>query len=117
MQKLQKQIIFPMADLLTEPEIIIVPERSFYRVPFAALPARRKVFIRDFQDPHRPFSDDSEAHSRLPRGLSQSDWCAKVVGDPKVGKMRYKGENRDRYRFTQCRKGSSSLGTNLSLTD
>ena len=26
-----------MADLLTEPEIIIVPERSFYRVPFAAL--------------------------------------------------------------------------------
>ena len=36
-QKLQKLIIAPVAGLLTEPEIIIVPERSFYRVPFAAL--------------------------------------------------------------------------------
>ena len=34
-QKLQKLIIAPMADLLTEPGIIIVPERSFYQIPFA----------------------------------------------------------------------------------
>ena len=70
-----------MADLLTEPEIIIVPERSLYRVPFAAL--------RD--QPGGPFSDDSEAHSRMPRGLSQSDWCAKVVGDPKAGQGALQG--------------------------
>ena len=56
-----------------------------------AWPARRKVFIRDFQDRHRPFSDDSEAHSRMPRGLSQSDWCAKVVGDPKGGQGALQG--------------------------
>ena len=30
-------VIAPVADLLTEPEIIIVPDRSLYRVPFAAL--------------------------------------------------------------------------------
>ena len=30
-------IIAPVADLLTEPEIIIVPDRFLYRVPFAAL--------------------------------------------------------------------------------
>lgn len=36
-QKLQKLIIAPMADLLTEPGIIIVPERSFYQIPFATL--------------------------------------------------------------------------------
>ena len=32
-----KMIIAPVADLLTEPEIIIVPDRCSYRVPFAAL--------------------------------------------------------------------------------
>ena len=32
-----KVIIAPLADLLDEPEIIIVPERSLYKVPFAAL--------------------------------------------------------------------------------
>ncbi|MCO0638177.1 CHAT domain-containing protein, partial [Lutimaribacter sp. EGI FJ00014] len=32
-----KWIIAPVADLLTEPEIIIVPDRFLYRVPFAAL--------------------------------------------------------------------------------
>ena len=32
-----KLIITPVADLLTEPEIVIVPERSLDRVPFAAL--------------------------------------------------------------------------------
>ena len=30
-------IVAPVADLLTEPEIIIVPDRFSYRVPFAAL--------------------------------------------------------------------------------
>ena len=30
-------IIAPVADLLDEPEIIIVPDRLFYKVPFAAL--------------------------------------------------------------------------------
>ena len=32
-----KVIIAPVADLLTEPEIITVPERSLDHVPFAAL--------------------------------------------------------------------------------
>ena len=37
LQLCSKVIISPVADLLTEPEIIIIPERSLYRVPFAAL--------------------------------------------------------------------------------
>ena len=35
-----KMIIAPVADLLDEPEIIIVPDRLFYKVPFAALELR-----------------------------------------------------------------------------
>ena len=34
-----KLIFAPVGDLLTEPEIIIVPEKCSYRVPFAALRA------------------------------------------------------------------------------
>ncbi|KAL9986273.1 hypothetical protein ACROYT_G000390 [Oculina patagonica] len=34
---LYKMIIAPVADLLDEPEIILVPDRSLYQVPFAAL--------------------------------------------------------------------------------
>ena len=100
-----------MADLLTEPETIIVPERSLYRVPFVALLDQPggKSFIRDFQDPHRPFSDDSRVHSRLPSGLSQSDWCTIVVGYPKTGKVRYNRKNLDRCRFTRAGKEAVRL--------
>jgi len=31
-----KLIISPVADVLEEPEVIIVPDRSLYKVPFAA---------------------------------------------------------------------------------
>ena len=90
-----------MADLLTEPETIVACIESH-------LPGG-KSFIRDFQDPHRPFSDDSRVHSRLPSGLSQSDWCTIVVGYPKTGKVRYNRKNLDRYRFTRAGKEAVRL--------
>ena len=37
LELLYKIFIAPMADLLDEPEILIVPDRSLYKIPFAAL--------------------------------------------------------------------------------
>ena len=72
-----KLIIAPVADLLDVAEIIIVPDRSLYKVPFAALKDESGKFLsaESFQDPHRSFFDDSEAHSGQSSRLSQSDRC------------------------------------------
>lgn len=112
MQKLQKQIIFPMADQLTEPEIIIVPERSLYRVPFAALrdqPAGKSL-SETFRIHIVPSLTTLKLIQGCPEDYHSQTGALKLI--PKVGKVRYKGENLDCYRFTRCERGSSSLGTN-----
>ena len=74
-----KLIIAPVANLLDEPEIIIVPDRSLYNVPFAALQTESGRYLSEtlrigivpslmtlklIQD------SPSDYHS-----LTQSDWC------------------------------------------
>ena len=88
-----EMIIAPVADLLKEePEIIIVPDRCSYRVPFAAL--------RD--QPAGKYLSETYRIRIVPSlttlGLIQdspedyhSQTGALVVGDPKVGDMLYMG--------------------------
>ena len=103
-----------MADLLTEPEIIIVPERSLYRVPFAALRDQPggKSLSETFRIDIVPSLTTLKLIQGCPEDYHSQTGALKLWVIPEVGKVRYKGENLDCYRFTRCERGSSSLGTN-----
>ena len=93
-----KMIIAPVADQLTEPKIIIIPERSLYRVPFAALRDQegRKCLAETFRIRIVPSLTTLKVIQDCPADYhSQTD--ALVVGDPKVGDARYRGKI---YNFT-----------------
>ena len=86
-----KMIIAPVADLLDEPEIIIVPDRILYKVPFAA-----------FKDESAKYLSDSFRLRIVPSLMTlkliqdspadyHSQIGALIVGDPQVGHVTYKG--------------------------
>ncbi|XP_022806091.1 tetratricopeptide repeat protein 28-like [Stylophora pistillata] len=87
-----KWIVAPVADLLTEPEIIIVPDRFSYRVPFAALrdePAG-KCLSEKYRIRIVPSITTLRVIEESPVGYhSQTD--ALVVGNPTVGEVHYNG--------------------------
>ena len=85
-------IFAPVVDLLTEPEIIIVPDRFSYRVPFAAL--RDGPAGKYLSEKYRIHIVPSPTTLRLIQECpadyhSQTD--ALVAGDPTVGKVHYNG--------------------------
>ena len=89
-------IFAPVADLLTEPEIIIVPDRFSYRVPFAAL--RDGPAGKYLSEKYRIRIVSSLTTLRLIQECpadyhSQTD--ALVAGDPTVGKVHYNGRLTD----------------------
>ena len=110
-----KMIIAPAADLLDEPEIIIVPDRSLYKVPFAALPDKRGKYL-------------SETHmirivpSLMTLKLIQdsppdyhSQTGALIVGDPDVGLVRYKGKKENISRLPYAGKEAAMIGRLLGV--
>ena len=88
-----KLLIAPVADLLTEPEIIIVPDRSLYRVPFAALRDQPggKYLSEAFRIRFVPSLSTLKLIQESPPDY-HSQTGALVVGDPKVGEVLYKGK-------------------------
>ena len=86
-----KMIIAPVADWLDKPEIIIVPDRLFFKLPFAALKDERGRCLSE------------SFRIRVARSLttlqliqdSPSDYHSQtgalIVGDPDVGEVLYKG--------------------------
>ncbi|XP_066015646.1 tetratricopeptide repeat protein 28-like [Pocillopora verrucosa] len=85
-------IVTPVADLLTEPEIIIVPDRFSYRVPFAAL--RDEQAGKYLSEMYRIRIIPSLTTLRLIQECPadyHSQTGALVVGDPTVGKVQYNG--------------------------
>ena len=92
LQLCSKLLIAPVANLLTEPEIIIVPDRSLYRVPFAAL--RNQPGGKYLSETFRIRFVPSLTTLKLIKDSSEdchSQTGALVVGDPKVGEVLYKG--------------------------
>ena len=87
-----KWILAPVADLLTEPEIIIVPDRFSYRVPFAALrdePAG-KYLSEKYRIRIVPSLTTLRLIQECPAHYHNSTG-ALVVGNPMVGKVHYNG--------------------------
>ena len=86
-----KMIITPVADLLDEPEIIVVPDRVLHKVPFAALEdENEKPLSETFRIRIAPslttlkLIQDSPADYHTQSG-------ALIVGDPQVGHVTHKG--------------------------
>ncbi|CAH3154037.1 unnamed protein product [Porites lobata] len=85
-----KMIIAPVADYLDEPEIIILPDRDLYKVPFAALEDESgKCLSESFRIRIVPslttlkLIQDSPADYHSQSGVL-------IVGDPAVGEVLYK---------------------------
>ncbi|CAH3133920.1 unnamed protein product [Pocillopora meandrina] len=111
-----KIIIAPVASLLKQPEIIIVPDSCVYQVPFAALADEGGKYLSE------------TCRIRLVPSLTtlklvqdsppdyHSQTGALIVGDPVVGKVIYKGRCRDMTPLPCARKEAEMIGTLLGVT-
>ncbi|KAL9950920.1 hypothetical protein ACROYT_G043492 [Oculina patagonica] len=86
-----KLIIAPVVDLIESPEIIIVPERSLYNIPFAALPDESGKYLSEtFRIRAIPSLTTLKLIQDSPADY-HSQTGALIVGNPDVGRVRYKG--------------------------
>ncbi|CAH3130031.1 unnamed protein product [Pocillopora meandrina] len=109
-------IVAPVADLLTEPEIIIVPDRFSYRVPFAAL--RDEPAGKYLSEKYRIRIVPSLTTLRLIQECPadyHSQTAAVVVGDPTVGKVYYNGRLTDITPLFCARKEAEMVGQLLGV--
>ena len=116
LQLCSKLLIAPVADLLTEPEVIIVPDRSLYRVPFAAL--RDQPGGKHLSETVRIRLVPSLTTLKLIQDSPadyHSQTGALVVGDPKVGEVLYKGKPLDITPLPCARKEAEMVGRLLSV--
>ena len=82
-----KMFIAPVYDLLEEPEVIIVPDRCLYQVPFAAL--REKEGAEYLSETHRIRVIPSLTTLKIIQDSPEdyhSNTGALIIGNPKVGR-------------------------------
>ncbi|KAL9980501.1 hypothetical protein ACROYT_G009101 [Oculina patagonica] len=110
-----KMLIAPVADLLKEPEIIIVPDRSLYQVPFAALRDEDGQYLSEtFRIRVVPSLTTLELIQDSPPDYhSQSG--ALIVGDPEVGEVLYKGRTENITPLPYARKEAEMIGEMLGV--
>ena len=114
-----KLIIAHVADLLKEPnlieEIIIVPDRSFYSVPFAALPDESGKYLSEtFRIRIVPSLTTLKLIQDSPADY-HSETGALIVGDPKVGLVIYKGRLERKAPLPFARKEAEMVGQLLGV--
>ena len=86
-----QMIIAPVADLLETPEIIIIPERSLYRVPFPALLDKGGKYLSEtFRIRIAPSLTTLKLIQDSPADY-HNQTGALIVGDPDVGEVFLKG--------------------------
>ncbi|XP_078352769.1 uncharacterized protein LOC144637579 [Oculina patagonica] len=86
-----KLIIAPVLDLLDGPEIIIVPDRSLYNIPFAALPDENGNYLSEtFRIRVVPSLTTLKLIHDSPADY-HSQTGALIVGNPDVGEVHFKG--------------------------
>ena len=86
-----KLIITPVADLLEMPEIIVVPDRQLYQVPFASLRDENGNYLSEkFRIRITPSLTTLKLLQDSPPDY-HSQTGALIVGDPEVGQVFYMG--------------------------
>ena len=111
-----QMIINPVADVLEEPEIVFVPDRVFYKVPFAALKDQSGKYLSEaFRIRVVPSLTTLKLIQDSPADY-HSQTGALIVGDPDVGQVRYEGEichpPRLPFALREAEMISQLLGTN-----
>ena len=110
-----KLIIGPVVNLLQEPEIIIVPDRSLYQVPFAALTDEsEKCLSERFRIRIVPSLTTLKLIQDSPEDY-HSQTGALIVGDPEVGTVRYKKEPKNISRLPCAGKEAAMIGRLLGV--
>ena len=110
-----KLIIAPIVNFFQEPEIIIVPDRSLYKVPFAALTDEGGNCLSDrYRIRIVPSLTTLKLIQDSPADY-HSQTGALIVGDPEVGKVRYKGKKTNISRLPFAGKEAEMIGRLLDV--
>ena len=105
-----KMIIAPVTDSLDEPEIIIVPDRLFYKVPFAALEEESgKCLSESFRIRIVPSLTTLKLIQDCPEEY-HSQTGVLIVGDPHVGEVSYNGKLRQVSRLPFANREAEMIG-------
>ena len=109
-------MIAPVSDLLHDPEIIIVPDRAMYKIPFAALRDENGRYLSDtFRIRLVPSLITLKLIQDSPPGY-HSETGALIVGDPDVGDVLYKGHLEKLFPLSGARKEAKMIGQLLGIT-
>ncbi len=110
-----KLLIAPMVDLIEGPEIIIVPDRSLYNIPFAAFPDESGRYLSEtFRIRVVPSLTTLKLIQDSPADYhSQTD--ALRVGNPDVGRVRYKGRLKDILPLPCAESEANMIGEKLGV--
>ncbi|KAL9967512.1 hypothetical protein ACROYT_G025756, partial [Oculina patagonica] len=111
-----RMVIGPVVDLLEEPEIIIVPDRSLNQVPFAALGDEGGKYLSEsFRIRIVPSLSTLKLIQDSPADY-HSQTGALIVGDPQVGLVFYKGRLENLGKSLPCaRKEAEMVGRLLGV--
>ena len=111
-----KMIIAPVVDLLEESEIIIVPDRSLYKVPFAALQDKSGRYLSEtFRIRIVPSLMTLKLIQDSPADY-HSQTGALIVGNPDVGQVLYKGRLENISRLPCAEKEAEMIGRLLGVS-
>ena len=110
-----KLIIAPVADLLDGSEIIIVPDRSLYNIPFAALPDENgKTLSETFKIRVAPSLTTLRLIHDSPADY-HSQTGALIVGNPDVGEVIFKGCRTSISRLPYAEEEAKMVGRKLGV--
>ena len=105
-----KLLFAPVADLLDEPEIIIVPDRSLHKVPFAALKNETGNYLSEtYRIRIVPSLNTLKLIQDCPADY-HSQTGALIAGDPEVRKVVYKGRLRTFTMLPGARREAEMIG-------
>ncbi|KAL9986343.1 hypothetical protein ACROYT_G000481 [Oculina patagonica] len=110
-----KMLIAPVAEFLEGPEIVILPDRGLYRVPFPALRDESGKYLSDtFRIRIIPSLTTLKLIQDSPADY-HSQTGALIVGDPVVGRVRYKGCRKTFLPLPCARKEAEMIGELLGV--
>ena len=111
-----EMLINPVSDLLDEPEIIIVPDRNLYRVPFAAVLDKNGKYLSETFKVRIVPSLTTLKHIQDTPADFHSRTGALIVGDPDVGHVIFHGRlYRNFYPLSGAREEAEMIGRLLGV--
>ena len=110
-----KLIIAPVASLLEGPEIIIVPDRALYQIPFAALTDKSGKYLSEtFRIRVVPSLTTLRLITESPTNY-HSQTGALIVGNPDVGEVHFNGKLTDISRLPCAENEAKMIAKELGI--